>query len=133
LTQGPGAQATRSFIDAGAGASGMRAALLGIPVDSETAGAAQQGFDNYLNSTAYQFRLGQGLDAITANAATRGLLNSGGTLKAVQEYGQNLAGAAFDNYLAQLGDVALSGQNMLGQIGSVGSTAGGGAANAVIQ
>lgn len=63
-------------------------------------------FQNYLNSTGYQFQLGQGENAITGNAAAKGILNSGATAKALTGYGQGLASTTFNNYLGQLGSLA---------------------------
>lgn len=63
-------------------------------------------FQNYLNSTGYQFQLGQGTGAITGSAAAKGILNSGATAKALQKYGQGLAATTFNNYLGQLSGVA---------------------------
>lgn len=85
--------------------------------------ATQNGFNNYLNSTGYQFQQQQGTAALTGSAAARGLLNSGATAKALTSYGQGLAGSSFNNYLGQLGTLS-------GQYGSTINT-GVGAANAV--
>lgn len=60
-------------------------------------------FKNYLNSTGYKFQLQQGTQAISGSAASRGLLNSGGTAKALLSYGQGLAGNYFQSYLQDLG------------------------------
>lgn len=143
LTTGKGGAAEQQFIDAGVNASkgqattqNSEAQLLGQqPLGTD----AQNGFNNYLNSTAYNFQLGQGQNAINSNAAAKGLMQSGGTAKALTQYGQNLAGTTFNNYLGQLGNLnsqqgatATSGQNALGQIGSTGTAAGGNAANAMI-
>lgn len=82
------------------------------------------GFQNYLNSTGYNFRLGEGIRGITANNAQRGLLNSGATLKASQRYGQNLASGEFNNYLGQVGTVADRGLQAGGVIGNAAQGAG---------
>lgn len=144
LTKGKGAAPEQQFIDAGVNASKgqqntqeMEGQLLGSsPISADT----QNGFNNYLNSTAYKFQLGQGQNAIDSDASAKGLLNSGGTAKALAQYGQNLAGTTFNNYLGQLGNLnnqqgatATSGQNALGQIASTGTAAGGQAANTLIQ
>lgn len=104
-----------------------------------TTESANSAFDNYLNSTGYQFQLGQGQDAVGTSMAAKGMLNSGATLKGLTEFGQNLGSSYFNNYLGQLGNYAAAqgnragmGQNALHQIGSTGSTAGGGAANAIM-
>lgn len=45
----------------------------------------------------YQFRLQQGTQAITGNAAARGLLQSGATAQAVTRYGQDVASQEYGN------------------------------------
>lgn len=45
----------------------------------------------------YQFRLGEGEKSINRAAAARGTFNSGGTLKALQRYGQDYASGEFSN------------------------------------
>lgn len=88
-------------------------AAAGTPAQGGVAGgSASDAFNRYLNSTGYQFQLGQGQNAIVSSAAARGLLNSGATAKALTKYGQNLASTSFDNYLKQLG--ALSTQGLQG-------------------
>jgi hypothetical protein len=69
--------------------------------------AQNQGFQNFRNSTGYQFGLNQGMGAITGSAAAKGLLNSGGTLKALNTFGQDYASSKYGDYLNQL-------QNLLG-------------------
>jgi hypothetical protein len=97
-------------------------------------GSGNPAFDQYLNSTGYKFQLGQGQQAIASSAAAGGLLNSGATAKALEQYGQNLGSSYFSNYLGQLGSLNNilggtqgAGQNALGQVAGAG-TAGGGAA-----
>lgn len=113
-----------------------------VPTGPAAGGVSPQqtndAFHNYLNSTAYQFQLGQGLNAINSNAAARGLLGSGGTAKGLEQYGQNLAGTTFNNYLNQLGAVnarnqaaAEQGRAAIGQIAGAGSQGGGSAAQAI--
>jgi hypothetical protein len=72
--------------------------LLGL--SNGTGGA--DAFNKYLGSTGYNFALNQGTNAITSNAASRGLLDSGATGKALEGYGQNLGSQYFNNYLTQL-------------------------------
>lgn len=62
---------------------------------------AQNAFDTFRGSTGYQFRMNEGVRAIDAGAPVR---NSGATLKARQQYGQNLASNEFGNYLGYLGN-----------------------------
>lgn len=87
---------------------------------NSTTAAAQGAFDNYRNSTGYQFRLGQGMDAINSGYAGRGTLQSGAAMKAISDYGQNTASAEFSNYLGQLGNqqaLGLSGASALAGVG----------------
>jgi hypothetical protein len=71
--------------------------------------AQNTAFDNWRNSTGYQFQLGQGQNAITSNKATSGLLNSGATLKALEKYGQGLADTYAGNYTNALQNLSNSG------------------------
>jgi hypothetical protein len=66
--------------------------------------AYQNAFDNYRNSTGYQFRLNQGLDAVNSGYAGAGTIKSGAAMKAVNDYGQGMASQEFANYLASLGN-----------------------------
>lgn len=50
---------------------------------------------------AYQFQLQQGLLALDRSAAARGTSNTGGTLKAIQDYAQSLAGTTYNNAFNQ--------------------------------
>lgn len=45
----------------------------------------------------YQFRLKQGLDAMNASAAAKGILHTGGTLRDLMDYGENSASQEFAN------------------------------------
>lgn len=52
---------------------------------------------NWQADPSYQFRMNEGLKAIQGSAAARGLNNSGATLKALTNYGQNLASQEYGN------------------------------------
>jgi hypothetical protein len=75
--------------------------------------AAMKGFHT---SPGYQFQLDQGLRAVDAGAAAKGLLRSGATLKAEQTFGTGLADKEFTDYynrlfdLSKLGEGAATGQ-----------------------
>lgn len=45
-----------------------------------------------IDSPIYQTQLQEGVDSIDASAASRGMLNSGDTLKAISDYGQRTFG-----------------------------------------
>lgn len=103
-------------MQAGVQASGQMANMLGL---NGTQGQ-DQAFQNWQNSTGYQFGLNQGTQAINGNAATQGLMNSGATAKALQTYGQNYANTQYGNYTSQLQGLMNSGN----QAGSTVANAG---------
>ncbi|HEY5289790.1 MAG TPA: hypothetical protein VIJ59_07125, partial [Caulobacteraceae bacterium] len=76
------------FITSGDNAETALNGFLGLGGDPA---ATQKAFNNYLNSTGYQFNLNQGLDATQQAKASAGMLNSGATLKALDAYGTGLA------------------------------------------
>lgn len=100
----------QQYANNGAAANQQMSQLLGLAPATDATKAA---YDNYLNSTGYQFQLQQGGNAISSQGAASGLLNSGGTAKGLEAYGQNLGGQYFNNYLSQLGGVAQSGQQSI--------------------
>ncbi|MGB1215745.1 MAG: hypothetical protein ACPG4X_20410 [Pikeienuella sp.] len=115
------------------------------------AGRRAQNVQNYLNgigpkpgfydgmreTDAYQFRLNEGLDAVTESAAARGGLFSGATLRGLQDRGAGLADQFENNYYSRIAGQAAqgaqarnvlasyAGQNAANVSNVVGSTAGG--------
>ncbi len=78
-------------------------------------------FNNYLNSTGYQFQVDQGNKAINQGYAAKGSLQSGAAMKALQTYGQNTATGFFKDYLGLLGNqqgVGLAGASAIAGVGS---------------
>jgi hypothetical protein len=59
-------------------------------------------FQNYLDSTGYQFQLGEGLKGLSF-AKRLGSLDSGDTIKSAITYNQNMGKSYFNDYLGQLG------------------------------
>jgi hypothetical protein len=103
-------------ISQGGQAGSAIANLLGL-----NGGPAQnEGFNNFRNSTGYQFGLNQGMQAITGGAASKGLLNSGGALKALQGYGQDYANSKFGDYMSLLGNQQTAGLQGAGVLSSAG-------------
>jgi hypothetical protein len=94
-----GTPIVNTFMPGGANAFETRQALLGLGGD---VGAAEGAFQNYLDSSGFNFALDTGMDAITGNRAARGILDSGRTGTNLMEFGSNLGRRAFDNYLGQL-------------------------------
>lgn len=72
-------------------------------------------FSSFYQSPGYQFRMQEGMNALTGNAATRGALQSGATQKALLKYGQNYASNEYGQYMNQLFNVAGLGQTSTGQ------------------
>ena len=101
----------------GQSAGGALGGLLGLP--GYNAGQSQAAFKNYLGSTNYDFLLNQGEQAqgyLNAPA-----LQSGGTAKALQSFGQGLAGNALQGYEGLLQNqqgLGVQAGSALGQIGS---------------
>lgn len=82
--------------------------------------AANNAFDIFRNSTGYQFRLNEGMDALNSGYAGAGILQSGDAMRAAQEYGQNFASNEFGNYMGYLANqqgVGLSGASALAGVG----------------
>lgn len=78
--------------------------------------AANNAFDVFRNSTGYQFRLGEGVNALNSGYAGAGVVRSGAAMKDAVRYGQDFASNEFGNYMGYLGQqqgVGLSGANAL--------------------
>lgn len=112
-----GSPLATNYLANGAQANSTIADLLGIGGDPAAANAA---FDRFQDSTGFDFMMDQGSRAITGNQASRGLLQSGSTLKALNNYGQKTGAAYFQNYLANLGALSQSGQQAGNAIANAG-------------
>lgn len=117
-----------TFSQNGQGANNLIASLLGAGGDPSSGRAA---FDNFLNSTGFQFQLNEGINAINSNAAARGKLNSGATLEATQRLGNDLARQNFSNFIGQLGGLSGQGAAASGQLASIATGTAAGQAGAV--
>lgn len=102
----------------------------GAPVDAQT--AQQNAFANFHTDPGYQFAVDQGTKALTNSAAARGVLNSGNTAIALQNYGQGMAEQQYGNYFARLQSLAGLGQSATGSTASAGAQAAGNAGNALM-
>ena len=103
----------------GAGTNALNT-LTGLYGLSQNGNAAQAAFDQFRNSTGYQFRLGQGQEQMDRLAARGGNFFSGRALQAGQEFGQNFASNEFANYSNQLNALAGMGQNAANAISGAG-------------
>lgn len=105
------------FIAAGQSAQGELNGLLNI--DGNTAAgtaASTTALNNYLTSAGYDFTSQQGNRAITANASVNGLLDSGGTLKALDQYNTGLASTYLGQYEGALSGVTGTGEAAAGSL-----------------
>lgn len=73
--------------------------------------AANSAFDIYKGSTGYNFRVNEGMRALNGGYAGAGVLQSGAAIKGALNYGQNIASAEYNNWLASVGQVAQTGFN----------------------
>jgi len=75
--------------------------LLGIGGDTTAAGygslAKSFGTDQFQQDPGYAFRQSEGMKALERSAAARGSLLSGGTMKGIQRFGQDLASQEYQN------------------------------------
>lgn len=72
---------------------------------------------------SYQFRLAEGQKALEKSMAARGMLNSGQAMKAITDYGQNMASTAYDdayrNWFARNAQLASYGNQNLGNMANI--------------
>lgn len=113
----PGAVAS---LGSTAGGTGDLTSLLGSLLTGGAAGS--QGLQSFQNSSGFQNQLDSGSRAITDNAASRGLLQSGSTGQALTGYGQGLAQQSLGTYLQSLlsaGNQGIAAQNGITAAGQV--------------
>lgn len=96
----------RPFVETGYDANAMMADLYGF--NGEEARAAAQG--RFRSDPGYEFQRSEGLRAVEGSAAARGSALSGGTMKALQTYGQGLADQSYGNWYNRLSDMGRTGQ-----------------------
>jgi hypothetical protein len=85
----------------GTAAQNQLMALLGIGGDQAAPGygkyARDFGMSDFTTDPGYQFRLEQGMKALNASAAAKGMGQSGANIKGATEYGQNLGSQEYQN------------------------------------
>jgi len=94
-----------------AGGSALERLMAGLGLGGDTASFTQA----YRSLPGYQAGLDSGSKAITGNAASRGMLNSGAALKALQRYGSDYEDKRSGDYLNRLMGLAGTGQSATGQ------------------
>lgn len=107
--------------------TGTAASAISALLGNGGTAAQQAGFNNFKNSSGYNFDLQQGANAITGNAAANGLLNSGSTLKALNNYGQNTANNFLQQYIAAqsgLAGLGIQANNSINGAGQVATSNG---------
>jgi hypothetical protein len=85
------------------------------------------------NDPAYKAQMASGVEAIDRSAASRSMLNSGGTLKGLNRFGQNLADQSMDSILNRNNILAGYGLNAAQANATVGTAATGGINNTLLQ
>ncbi len=108
------------YIDRGNAAGTELNGFLGLGGDPAATKAA---FDTYLNSTGYKFNFDQGQNAVTSSKAASGLLDSGSTLKALDQFGTDLADQYGQQYVGDLSGVSGQGLSALGGLEGAGQNA----------
>lgn len=106
------------MVSGGTGAFGQANNLLGV--GGADNGESSEAFQNYLNSTGYNFVKDEAMGGLTNAFAGRGMLRSGAAGKAFQDRAANLGKTYFDNYLGHLEKQAGLGLGAGGLIGDAG-------------
>lgn len=104
--------------NAGRGSSAI-ASLLGLSGSDE----GTKAFNQFKDSSSYNFIQDEGIKGITGNMASRGLLGSGSALKAISNYSSNLAGNFLNSYLSNLMGLSNNGIQAGQILASAGNTA----------
>ncbi len=102
------------YLETGRNANASLAGALGLTGE----GGYQTALRGFRQGPGYQFARQQGIDALDASAARRGMLLSGNQVQAVQDYGTGLADQEFDQYLGNLRQQAGVGYQAAGDTGS---------------
>jgi hypothetical protein len=105
------------YTEAGYSATTQQQNLLGLNGQD----AADAAMSTYQTSPGYQWQMSEGLRAVDAGAAAKGMLRSGATLKAEQTYGQGLADSDFSAYYDRLSGLSKTGEAAAAQTAEAGS------------
>lgn len=82
---------------------------------------------------SYAFRFSEGQKAVDNGAASRGMSLSGGALKALQKYGQDMASTEYNNSFNRFKSVSDSGQSAAAGQGAASANLGNSTANNLMQ
>lgn len=109
------------YANNGTSANNQTASLLGLNGQD----AANTAMSTFQASPGYGYQVSEGLKAVDSGAAAKGVLRSGGVLKAEQTLGNNLANQDFGNYINRLNSLSSFGlQAATGQASTDTSAAG---------
>ncbi|MGH8207872.1 MAG: hypothetical protein ACRETK_13940, partial [Steroidobacteraceae bacterium] len=114
------------YINAGTTALPQLQTLLGLSGPGGTGAGSSAAEEQALQATpGYQFTLNQGLQAAQNSAAARGMLGSGNTLEALEQYGSGLADQTYQQAVGNAENVVGLGQAAAaGQAANIGNAAG---------
>lgn len=106
-----------------ANALGGNLGSIGSSMDAISAllGGDTSGLNAYKNATGFNAMAEQGSRGITGNAAASGLLRSGGTGRALVNFGNQMNQQASSNYLDRLGSLAGLGLQSAGTLAGAGN------------
>jgi hypothetical protein len=107
------------YIQAGDTANTELQGFLGLGGSPQATSTA---FNNYLNSTGYQFNLNQGENAVTQSQAASGMLGSGATMEALDNYATGEADQYGQQYEQDLSGVASTGEGAANGLASTGQS-----------
>lgn len=103
------------------------------PYGATSSSATGGAYGGFQESPGYAFRRDEAMKAIERSAASRGLLGSGGTVKAIGRYADNLASSEYENYANRLAALAGVGQTATSGTAAAGAQAASGIASAAMQ
>jgi hypothetical protein len=94
-------------------------------------GERPDNYGGFQASPGYDWRVSQGMDAVQSSAAARGMLNSGATMSALQEQGQNLASGEYQTWMNRLAGMTDMGMGASGLQATAGANYAQGGSNAL--
>jgi hypothetical protein len=104
--------------NAGKGSNAI-ASLLGLGGSADQSAA----FNQFRDSSGYNFIQDEGMKGITSSNAAKGLLSSGSALKGISQYNNNLASSFLNSYMSHLMGLSNNGIQAGQTLASAGSIA----------
>lgn len=108
------------YSEVGKGALYSLADLYGLPTPTNPEGGeplSEESLAAFRRSPDYEVARTEGISAIDKSAAAKGNLLSGGQIKAIEEYGADLANRNFGNYVNRLMQLVDTGRGAASQTG----------------